>query len=130
MTETTVTASHFRVHFKEIANSVTRGEQACTVTRHGLPIGVLVSEEDAEFLRQHKWGKSDAPAAAPTKAAAATDGITLVHPELMPLDQVEMAYDLTSGSTDFEIQSWRYKAFLMIKGRTGKQPAPPFGPSG
>ena len=124
MTETTVSASHFRVHFKEIANSVARGEQACTVTRHGLAVGVLVSEEDAEFLRQHKWGKSEAP------AKAEPDGIALVHPELMPLDQVELAYDVTTGSTDFEIQSWRHKAYFTIKGRTGKEPAPPFGPSG
>jgi len=30
MTETEVSASHFRVHFKEIANAVARGEQVCT----------------------------------------------------------------------------------------------------
>ena len=124
MTETTVTASHFRVHFKEIANSVARGEQACTVTRHGLSIGVLVSDEDAEFLRQHKWGKPDAP------PQPRSDGIALIHPELMPLEQVELAYDVTAGSTDFEVQSWRYKAYLTIRGRTGKNPAAPFGPSG
>src|SRR5579859_1402614 len=121
MTETTVSASHFRVHFKEIANSVARGEEACTVTRHGLAVGVLVSEEDAAFLRQHKWGKSGTQVEAP--AAALADGITLIHPEMMPLDQVEMVYDITDGSTDFEIQSWRYKAYLSIKGRTGTPPA-------
>jgi prevent-host-death family protein len=46
MIENTVSASHFRVHFKEIANSVARGEEACTVARHGLEIVALVSLED------------------------------------------------------------------------------------
>jgi len=124
MTETTVSASHFRVHFKEIANSVARGEQACTVERHGLTVGVLVSEEDAEFLRRHKWGTP----AVPHEPEA--DTIKLIHPDEMPLELVEEAYELTSGTTDFEIQAWRYKAYFSIKGRTGRQPAGPFEPSG
>jgi prevent-host-death family protein len=124
MTETTVSASHFRVHFKEIANSVARGEQACTVERHGLPVGVLVSEEDAEFLRKHKWGTSAA------QAKPDADTIALIDPDSMPIELVEEAYDLTSGTTDFEIQGWRYKAYFSIKGRTGKNPPRPFEPSG
>ena len=124
MTETTVSASHFRVHFKEIANSVARGEQACTVERHGLAVGVLVSEEDAEFLRKHKWGT----AASRDKPEERT--IELIHPDQMPIELVERAYDLTTGSTDFGIQAWRHKAYFSIKGRTGKQPAAPFPPSG
>src|SRR5947209_1157129 len=124
MTETTVSASHFRVHFKEIANSVARGEQACTVERHGLPVGVLVSEEDAEFLRKHKWGTP------PSQHKPEADTIQLTDPAQMPIELVEEAYDLTSGSTDFEIQAWRYKAYFSLKSRTGKQPAAPFGPSG
>ena len=123
MTETTVSASHFRVHFKEIANSVARGEEACTVERHGLAIGVLVSVEDAEFLRKHKWG-----AEAPPKSEA--DTIRLIPPGEMPLELVQEAYDLTAGSTDFDIQSWRYKAYFSIYDRTGQKPAPCFGPSG
>ena len=124
MTETTVSASHFRVHFKEIANAVARGEQACTVQRHGLGVGVLVSEEDAEFLRKHKWGTQ------PSRQEPEADTIELIHPDQMPIELVEKAYEFTTGSTDFEIQAWRYKAWFSIKGRTGKQPAAPFGPSG
>ena len=125
MNEETVSASHFRVHFKDIANAVARGEQACTVERHGLPMVVVVSLEDAEFLRQHKWGKAAAP---PEKSQA--ERITLNPPDSMPLELLEEAYGLTEGSTDFEIQAWRFKAYYSIESRTGKFPAPPFGPSG
>ena len=123
MVETNVSASHFRVHFKEIANSVARGEQACTVARHGQPLVVLVSLEDAEYLRKHKWGAADAP-------EAAKDTIRLIDPDGMPIELVEEAYDLTTGTTDFDIQSWRRKAYFSIKDRRGKEPAPWYGPSG
>ena len=125
MNEETVSASHFRVHFKEIANGVAQGGQACTVERHGLAMVVVVSLEDAEFLRQHKWGKA---AASPQKHEAET--ITLNHPDTMPLELLEEAYGLTEGTTNFEIQGWRSLAYHSIKGRTGKCPAPPCGPSG
>jgi len=49
---------------------------------------------------------------------------------LMPIELLEEAYDLTSGTTDFEIQAWRYKACFSIKDRTGRRPAGPFEPSG
>ncbi len=125
MNEETVSASHFRVHFKDIANAVARGEQACTVERHGLAVAVVVSVEDAEFLRQHKWGKE---AASPQKPAAKT--ISLNHPDTMPLDLLEEAYRMTQGTTDFDILGWRSIAFHSLKGRTGKRPAPVSGPSG
>jgi hypothetical protein len=48
----------------------------------------------------------------------------------MPLEQVEEAYALTSGSKDYEIVGWRYKAYYDIKDRTGRFPERPFGPSG
>ena len=124
MNEETVSVSHFRAHFKEIANGVARGGQACTVERHGLAMVVVVSLEDAEFLRQHKWGK-----AAGLKKPEA-EMITLDHPDTMPLELLEEAYGLTEGTTDFEIQGWRSLAYHSLKGRTGKYPAPPFGPSG
>ena len=129
MTENTVSASHFRVHFKEIANAVAQGEQACTVERHGLPMVVVVSLEDAEFLRTHKWGAAAASQAKPSREKVQADTITLDHPETMPLDLVQEAYGLTEGTTDLEIMGWRCKAFHSIKGRTGKAPAPP-APSG
>jgi len=57
MTETTVSASHFRVHFKESANSVARGGQAYTVARHGLELATLVSLEDAYYSIMERTGK-------------------------------------------------------------------------
>ena len=45
----TVSASHFRVHFKEIANSIARGGEPITVARHGFEMVALVSLEDLEF---------------------------------------------------------------------------------
>ena len=130
MVETNVSASHFRVHLKEIANSVARGEEACTVERHGLAIGVLVSVEDAEYLRRHKWSAAQAAAKPEAGPRPEADTIRLIHPAEMPLELVQEAYDLTTGSTDFDIQAWRYKAFFSIYDRTGKKPAPYFGPSG
>ena len=130
MTEETVSASHFRVHFKDIANAVAHGEQACTVERHGLPMVVVVSLDDAEFLRQHKWGKAAALPEQPGAEQPRADRIALNHPDSMPLELLEEAYGLTEGSTDFEIQAWRFKAYYSIESRTGKFPARPFGPSG
>jgi prevent-host-death family protein len=126
MIEETVSASHFRVHFKEIANGVARGGQACTVARHGLPMVVVVSLEDAEYLRTHKWGSR----ASSQEKAAQPETIRLIHPDAMPLDLLEEAYGLTEGSTDLEIEGWRCTAYHSLKGRTGKNPAPPYGPSG
>jgi prevent-host-death family protein len=116
MIENTVSASHFRVHFKEIANSVARGAEACTVARHGLEIVALVSLEDLEFLRKHKWGK-EAP-----KPKPEPEMIRLVHPSHMSLELLQEAYEMTAGSTDFEIIGWRYKAYYSIMERTGKFP--------
>ena len=84
---------------------------------------VVVSLEDAEFLRKHKW-----EAAALEKAHGET--ITLNHPDTMPIDVLEEAYALTTGTTDLEIGDWRFKAFFSIKERTGKDPGRPFGPAG
>ena len=124
MKETTVSASHFRVHFKEIANAVARGEQACTVVRHGLELAGMVSLEDIDFLREHKWGK-EAP-----KKEPEPEIIKLIHPSRMPLKLLQEAYESTTGTTDFEIESWRHKAYYSIYERTGKYPGKPFGPSG
>ncbi len=125
MNEETVSASHFRVHFKEIANAVARGEQACTVERHGLAIAVVISLEDAAFLREHKWGQ----AAAAQEEQRQADRITLSDPASMPLDLLEEAYGLTAGTTDPAIEDWRFKAYYAIESRTGQWPARPFGSS-
>ena len=128
MTETAVSASHFRVHFKEIANSVARGGQRFTVARHGLEIVALVSLEDLEFLRKHKRG---AVPAEKEEVKPEPEMITLVHPDTMPIELVEEAYALSAGSTDRAVINWRGRAFLSIKARTGRYPSDgPGRPSG
>jgi prevent-host-death family protein len=119
MTETGVSASHFRVHFKEIANSVARGGHRFTVARHGLEIVALVSLEDLEFLRKHKRGADPVETA---QAEPEPETINLIHPDLMPIELVEEAYELSTGSTDPEVIRWRGRAFLSIRARTGKYP--------
>lgn len=139
MTETEVSASHFRVHFKEIANAVATGEQVCTVARHGLRMVVVVSLADAAYLREHKWKagtqkqkhqQEQEQEEQEQQQEAQADTIALVDPFEMPIDLLEEAYGLTEGTTDFEIGAWRFKAYFAIKSRTGKDLARPFGPSG
>src|SRR5689334_12301888 len=115
----TVSASHFRVHFKEIANSVARGGQQYRVARHGFEMVALVSLEDLEFLQKHKYGKE--ARAEPEKQR---EQIELTRPEWMPLETLLEAYEATETAPpdDYEIVSWRYKAFYSILERTGKQP--------
>src|SRR5713101_5140070 len=104
MTETDVSASHFRVHFKEIANSVVRGGQRFTVARHGLEIVAVVSLEDLEFLRKHKRGAEPVEEA---EVKPEPEMIMLDHPDSMPIELVEEAYALSAGSTDRAIIQWR-----------------------
>ncbi|HEX9579050.1 MAG TPA: type II toxin-antitoxin system prevent-host-death family antitoxin [Myxococcales bacterium] len=125
MTETAVSASHFRVHFKEIANSVARGGQRFTVARHGLEMVAVVSLEDLEFLRKHKRGAEPVERA---ETKSEPDMITLDHPDRMPIELVEEAYALSAGSTDRAVINWRGRAFLSIKARTGKYPKDGPGP--
>jgi prevent-host-death family protein len=138
MTETAVSASHFRVHFKEIANSVARGGQRFTVARHGLEIVAVVSLEDLEFLRKHKRGAAPVQAretvvqeSAEAEAKSKPEMIELGNPDFMPLDLLQEAYALSSGSTDRATLDWRGKAFIAYKWRTGKYlqegPWPPSG---
>jgi prevent-host-death family protein len=132
MTETAVSASHFRVHFKEIANSVARGGQRFTVARHGLEIVAVVSLEDLEFLRKHKRAAiSSQEAEAPPQEARLSKAITLTRPEWMTMDDVVEAYELTAGSTDRATIDWRGRAFAYIRACTGKYPKSVLsGPSG
>jgi prevent-host-death family protein len=128
MTETTVSASHFRVHLKEIANSVKAGEEAVTVERHGCPMFAVVSVEDFEFLRRHKYGAVTAAAPPPphreerAPEPARAETIKLIRPEYMPLELVEEVYEQTNGSTDRDVMDWRGKAWFRIKVMRGKAP--------
>jgi hypothetical protein len=120
MTETNVSASHFRVHLKEIANAVKAGKQAVTVERHGCRMFVAVSLEDFEFLRKHKYGKPEKPA-----PEEQPEMITLIHPDQMPIEMVEEAYELSNGTTDDDLIAWRHKAYFTIRATRGKRPAHP-----
>src|SRR5258708_11515644 len=127
MTETNVSASHFRVHLKEIANSVKAGKQAVTVERHGCQMFAVVSLEDLEFLRKHKYGAAR-PATREEEKPPDPDPpemITLIHPDLMPIQLVEEAYELTNGTTDEDVIEWRGKACLTIHLARGKCPEHP-----
>jgi len=126
MIETSMSASHFRVHMKEIANTVREGGFAATVERHGAPMFAVVSLEDLEFLRRHKYGGAqkkagERPEGAPAPPQPEPEMITLIHPELMPIDLVEEAYALSQGATDPELLNWRGKAWLSIRLRRGKK---------
>ena len=123
MTETNVSASHFRVHLKEIANSVKAGKQAVTVERHGCQMFAVVSLEDLEFLRKHKYGAAKKPPPEEVSPPDLPEMITLIHPDSMPIELVEEAYDeLSNGTTDEELIGWRIKAYYSIYGRRGKHP--------
>src|SRR6267143_1329363 len=110
MTETGVSASHFRVHFKEIANSVARGGHRFTVARHGLEMVAVVSLEDLEFLRKHKRAAMPQEAEAPPREAELPKTITLTRPEWMKMEDVIEAYELTAGCTDRATIDWRGRA--------------------
>jgi hypothetical protein len=131
MTETNVSASHFRVHLKEIANDVTAGKQVVTVERHGCRMFVAVSLEDFEFLRKHKYGKAAKPppeeVSPPESPEDPPEMITLIHPDSMPIELVEEAYELSQGTTDEHILAWRSMAWRTIFNRRGKRPEHPPG---
>jgi prevent-host-death family protein len=116
MTETRMSASDFRVHLKDVANSVSEGGLAVTVERHGSPMFAVVSLEDLEFLRRTKYGGPQKPR---------PETITLIHPDAMPIDLVEEAYGLTNGTTDFELIGWRQRAYLSMSLRRRTRPEVP-----
>jgi len=125
MIETSVSASHFRVHLKDIANSVNAGKEAVTVERHGCQMFAVVSLEDMEFLRQHKYGAAKQPVEQRASPPDPPETIRLIHPELMPIELVEEAYGLTEGSTDEQTLDWRSKAWRTVFDTRGNRPARP-----
>jgi prevent-host-death family protein len=133
MTETAVSASHFRVHFKDIANSVARGGHRFTVARHGLEMVAVVSLEDLEFLRKHKRAAVPAYEAEvpPPQEAGVLRQEAKAQPEPEMIKLTRPAYQTTAGSTDPMIVEWRGRAFAYIRAFTGKYPKDaPWRPSG
>src|SRR2546426_10828287 len=119
MDELYVSVSNFRVHLKDLANAVARGEQRVLVARHGFQMVALVSQEDLAYLRKHRPGL-DATA---RKRAGIPD--ILEHPENLPFEEVQRLYAATKGMTDRYIENWRGKAYILIKLRTGQLPDDP-----
>ncbi len=116
MAKTCVSMSHFRVHLKEIANAVARGEERLLVARHDHEMFGVASREDFEWLEKQRPRK---------QPPAEAEMIRLGHPDTMPSELVDEMYQATNGSKDLAIIEWRGKAYLSIKLRTGKYPDKP-----
>ncbi|SRR5258708_414850 len=93
----------------------------------GVRCFAAVSLEDLEFLRKHNYGAAR-PAAREEEKAPDPDPpemIRLIHPDLMPIELVEEAYELTNGATDPDVIEWRGKACLTIRLARGNGPEHP-----
>ena len=119
MAERVVSASEFRVFFKDLANSTAAEQHRIVVERHGQRLVALVSLEDLEFLRKHK--PQPTPREVPEPVEDVTEGME--HPELMETADIERIYRATKDSTDERIVNWRGKAFVILRLRTGHYPA-------
>ena len=119
MAEMVVSASEFRVFFKDLANSTAAEQHRLVITRHGHKLVALVSQEDLEFLRKHKPQPTSHPVPDPVEDPLEGAG----HPETMETADIERIYRATRDSTDEEVIAWRAKAWLVLRLRTGKYPA-------
>ena len=102
MPELCVSASDLRVHFKDLANEIARGGDPVVITRHGYEMVVLVSMRDYRRIQKQKKEQPDAPH---------------VHPENMPIEEVERWYAATENSTDEPTLNWRRRALLYMFAR-------------
>jgi hypothetical protein len=122
MDELRVTATDFRVHFKDLGNRVARGGVVVVVERHGLEmVGVVNLDELAEFRewrRKERGGGKDPAKAEPIEAPAE-------HPDELPVEEVERIYKATGLSKDEWTRRWRGWAFISVKARTRRYPEGP-----
>ena len=107
MDETCVTATDFRSHLTDLANSVADGGQRVVMARHGYRMVALVSQEDLQFLREHK------PLAGPGATSGPVIPERLPHPERLQTDELERLYQETKGRD--ELLDWRGKAWLALR---------------
>ena len=103
MGELHVTATDMRVHLKDYANAVARGEVSVVMSRHGIEVGVLISMDD---FREWTGIKEKLP-----------PPVLLEHPACMKIEDVERIYRETEGATDEELVRWRYFASLCLRPR-------------
>ncbi len=115
MDEMRVTATDFRVHLKDLGNHVARGGAAVVVARHGLELGVFINKDEyAEFL---KWRTGPA-------AKQETVEVPEVHPEELPIEEVERIYRATAGKTDELTVRWRRWAAQLMQARLRNRSPP------
>ncbi len=116
MNVTQVSASDWRVHFKDLANQVARGGAAVIVSRHGLELGAFINlDEYGEFL---EWRSQ-------RRGVRGAVEVPSDHPDAMPVEEVERVYRETAAATDDATLRWRSRAYLSLRARTGRSPDPP-----
>jgi prevent-host-death family protein len=99
MAELRVSASDLRVHFKDLANQVARGNDAVVVSRHGFEMVVMVSLRDYQRIQKLRPPEEEE---------------YLEHPDTMSIEEVERLYAATANSTEPATVTWRAKAALSI----------------
>jgi prevent-host-death family protein len=99
MAELRVSATDLRVHFKDLANQVARGDDTVVVSRHGFEMVVMVSLRDYQRIQKLKPSEPEE---------------YLEHPDTMSIEEVERVYAATKDSTDPLTVTWREKAALSI----------------
>src|SRR2546430_3327007 len=122
MDQMRVTATDFRVHFKDLGNQVARGGASVAVERHGLVLGVFVNEDDFAELLEFKRMKREA------NGEPAQDEVLTApreHPESMPFEEVQRVYQSTAGSTDEWTLNWRRWAAQLMQAKAPRGPAGP-----
>ena len=119
MAEMVVSASEFRVKMKDIGNAVAEEQHRVVVTRHGGPVFVVVSQEDHEFLLRHKPAPTPHPVPDPVEPRP--EDRVVEHPARMTTEDIELVYEATHESTDFDVMSWRWKAYYALRDR-GRSP--------
>ena len=114
-----VSSSEFRVKMKDLGNAIGEEQHRVIVTRHGGRVFVAVSWEDYEFLEKHKRGPTLRPVPDPEPVDPVVERMD--HPDRMETADIEHIYELTNGSKDDEIKSWRFKAWVVLRAR-GREP--------
>ena len=102
MAELRVSASDLRVHFKDLANQVARGNDAVVVSRHGFEMVVMVSLRDYQRIQKLRPSEEE------------KEEEYLEHPDTMSIEEVERLYAATANSTEPATVTWRGKAALSI----------------
>ena len=119
-----MSATDFRVHFKDIANSVAALGERVLVERHGHPMVALVSQKDLDLLRLHKTTPRGEPAA-PDRSSPALEDVEPPEnedPWTLEIPVLEYWFRVTLGMTDDAVVRWHERARTALWLRTGKDP--------